>query len=90
MNKAVALAAAAGLTVYFRPMQHHLDTYTQHPGLSATLVGASIAFVLLSAFTSQLTTAWSFAWNCFFRPLGKTSSQEGRLTEFYRGQASVQ
>ncbi|KWU43798.1 hypothetical protein RHOSPDRAFT_29502 [Rhodotorula sp. JG-1b] len=89
MNKAVALAAAAGLTIYFRPMQHHLDTYTQHPGVSATLVGAAIAFVLLSAFTSQLMTAWSFAWNCFFRPLGKTSSQEGRLTEFYRGQASI-
>ncbi|GAA5990341.1 hypothetical protein JCM10908_007325 [Rhodotorula pacifica] len=88
-TRAVALAAAAGLTIYFRPAQQYLDTYTRHPGVSATLIGAAVAFVTLSAFASQLMTAWSFAWNCFFRPLGKSSSQEGRLTEFYRGQATI-
>lgn len=88
-DKAIALALAGGLGVYFRPLQQHIDVYTQKPILSATLLATGIALVALSAFTTQLLTAWKFAWNCFFRPLGKSSNQEGRLNQFYQGQAAV-
>lgn len=83
------LAAAGGLGFYFRPIQAQLTTYTQHHGMSAWLLGAGIAVIALSGFARELVTAWTFAWNCFFQPLGKTASQEGRLNRFYQGQAAV-
>ena len=31
----------------------------------------------------------TFAYYCFFQPLGKSSGQAGRLDKFYQGQATV-
>ncbi|KAJ8291944.1 hypothetical protein OF846_004728 [Rhodotorula toruloides] len=87
-SRMLLLGAAGGLGLYFRPLQAQLTTYTQHAGMSAWLLGAGIAVIALSSFARELVTAWTFAWNCFFQPLGKNASQEGRLNRFYQGQAA--
>uniref|UniRef100_A0A0K3CN82 Betaine lipid synthase n=1 Tax=Rhodotorula toruloides TaxID=5286 RepID=A0A0K3CN82_RHOTO len=88
-SRMLMLGAAGGLGLYFRPLQAQLTTYTQHAGMSAWLLGAGIAIIALSGFARELVTAWTFAWNCFFQPLGKNASQEGRLNRFYQGQAAI-
>ncbi|KAJ1934637.1 hypothetical protein EC988_008746, partial [Linderina pennispora] len=37
----------------------------------------------------RLKTAVKFAYNCFFKPLGLHTNQQGRLDAFYEGQADV-
>ncbi|BGP43192.1 hypothetical protein JCM10450v2_007338 [Rhodotorula kratochvilovae] len=88
-SKALLLGASGALALYFRPLQAYLDTYIKHPGLSSWLVGALVALVGLSAFAGEVGVALTFAWNCFFRPLGKNTTQEGRLNSFYEGQAAI-
>ncbi|GJN90988.1 hypothetical protein Rhopal_004002-T1 [Rhodotorula paludigena] len=88
-TKALSLGAAGALALYFRPLRDHLTTYTQHPSASAWLLGSAIVLVAISAYASQLLIAVQFAWSCFFAPLGKNASQQGRLDRFYQGQAAI-
>lgn len=88
-TKALLLGTAAVLAVYSRPLQAHVDALVQHPGVSSGLVGSLVALIGLSAFAAEVVVAWTFAWNCFFKPLGKNATQEGRLNRFYEGQATV-
>ncbi|GAA6037709.1 hypothetical protein JCM8097_002300 [Rhodosporidiobolus ruineniae] len=88
-SKLLPLAVAGALAWQFEPLRLHLTSLTQHAALSGYLLGATIALVALSAFAGPLAVALQFAYNCFLRPLGKTTSQQGRLDSFYEGQASI-
>jgi len=88
-TKTGLVALVIGSTYFFDTLKHHLNTYIHHPTTSGYLLLALISTLAVSAFASSLSVAITFAWNCFLRPLGKSSSQEGRLNSFYEGQASV-
>ncbi|GAA6063494.1 hypothetical protein JCM10212_004453 [Sporobolomyces blumeae] len=89
MSRIALLGAAAGAAYFFEPLRDRIDTYVHHVPTSGYLLLAGIACIVLSAFASTISVAASFAWNCFLRPLGKTTSQESRLNSFYEGQASI-
>ncbi|GAA5959377.1 hypothetical protein JCM21900_000709 [Sporobolomyces salmonicolor] len=88
-TKIVLLGSAGAAAYFFEPLTAHLDVFVRHRPTSGWLLVAAIAAVALSAFASQLAVIWTFAWNCFFQPLGKNANQEGRLNRFYAGQASI-
>ncbi|GAA5930792.1 class I SAM-dependent methyltransferase [Sporobolomyces koalae] len=88
-TKGLLLATAGTAVYFFEPLRTRIDTYTHHSSASGYLLVAAIATIAYSAFANTLAVAFTFAWNCFLRPLGKTTSQEGRLNSFYEGQASI-
>ncbi|KAK4048434.1 hypothetical protein OIV83_004780 [Microbotryomycetes sp. JL201] len=87
----VALGAfAAGVIVAFEPLKAWLTSYTSHSSASAGWILAFACWLAIAlTFASQLSTACLFAWNCFFKPLGKSANQQGRLDAFYQGQAQI-
>ncbi|KAI7821634.1 hypothetical protein BX661DRAFT_165659 [Kickxella alabastrina] len=54
---------------------------------SLVIISTIIIFGILNS--KSLSVALTFAYNCFFKPLGQHNSQQDRLNAFYTGQASV-
>ncbi|GAA5964164.1 hypothetical protein JCM3765_005359 [Sporobolomyces pararoseus] len=90
-TKTLLLGTAGASIYFFDTLKLQLDTYTyhHHPSISTYVLIAAVSTLLISAFASTLSIALTFAWSCFFKPLGKNGTQEGRLNSFYEGQASI-
>jgi hypothetical protein len=80
-------AIAGSLIVGFNPLKTYLNAFTNHPPASGWILVFAFCLAVTAAFASSLQVVITFAWNCFFKPLGKNSDQEGRLNRFYNGQA---
>ncbi|KAJ2005952.1 hypothetical protein GGI04_002049 [Coemansia thaxteri] len=53
------------------------------------LIITLFTLALIIFFWKRLQPTLQFAYNCFLKPLGRHSSQQGRLDAFYEGQAAV-
>ncbi|KAI5479438.1 betaine lipid synthase [Pseudohyphozyma bogoriensis] len=89
MSRYVYGALATGLVVGYNPIKHELARLSVHPITADYVLLASFLAVVVAAFASPLSVAWQFAYNCFFRPLGKSADQAGRLNKFYEKQAEI-
>lgn len=83
----LAGVAATALVIGFNPLKQTLNTFTNYPPASGWILVGAFVLALAAAFATPLQIALSFAWNCFFKPLGKSANQQGRLDQFYQGQA---
>ncbi|KAK4052298.1 hypothetical protein OIO90_004379 [Microbotryomycetes sp. JL221] len=81
---------AIGIFVGFEPLKEYLTRHTMNSAASSGWILALVCWLaIVLCFSSPLMTAAQFAWNCFFKPLGKSSNQQGRLEAFYQGQATI-
>lgn len=75
---ALASVAATALVLGFNPLKQELNKLTSYPPASGWIVFGAFVLAVVAAFATPLKVALSFAIHCFFKPLGKTSNQQGR------------
>ncbi|ORY85942.1 hypothetical protein BCR35DRAFT_302535 [Leucosporidium creatinivorum] len=85
----LAGVAATALVIGFNPLKQSLNSLTNYPPASGWILVGAFVLALAAAFATPVQIALSFAWNCFFKPLGKSANQQGRLDQFYLGQAEI-
>ncbi|KAJ1941696.1 hypothetical protein FBU59_003427, partial [Linderina macrospora] len=97
--RAAILLLALATAVAARDMSNN-DVYISHDQYSElppqnkkrTAIGCALLTLIggaVYAGVERLKTIAKFAYNCFFKPLGLHSNQQGRLDAFYEGQADV-
>lgn len=81
------LTASSWLLSY--PLTRYLALVLQSYVLARVVTFTSFIALVVLLFKNELEAPIRFAWNCFFKPLGKGigEGQQGRLESFYRGQA---
>ncbi|SCZ94604.1 BZ3500_MvSof-1268-A1-R1_Chr12-3g03992 [Microbotryum saponariae] len=88
-SRIILTGFAASLFFGYQPLKHGLNTYTKSSVASSYILSLTTVLAIVFAFAGPTHVALQFCWNCFFKPLGKSKDQEGRLNAFYSGQAHI-
>ncbi|SGY13011.1 BQ5605_C043g12060 [Microbotryum silenes-dioicae] len=88
-SRIILTGFAASLFFGYQPLKHGLDTHTKSSVASGYILSLTTMLAIVFAFAGPTHVALQFCWNCFFKPLGKSKDQEGRLYAFYSGQADI-
>ncbi|SCV73196.1 BQ2448_7121 [Microbotryum intermedium] len=88
-SRIILTCVAASLLIGYQPLKHELNAFTKSSVASGYILSLTMVLAIVFAFAGAMHVALQFCWNCFFKPLGKSKDQEGRLNTFYSGQADI-